>query len=174
MRPARCPCCDAAGHVLGERVTLVGHGLRDRQVRGPEEPNAPPRIVTVPTRRYRCRACRAVIVVVPRGVTARRHFSAPAIGLALLHFGVEDASADEVAHRVGLWGTGASAWRTLARWTRAIARGALLPRARVRSVPEDWPPRLVAERAATTLASLAPSSAASLAERVFAGAVLAA
>lgn len=115
-----------------------------------------------------------MVVVVPRGVTPRRHFSAWAIGLALLHFGVEDEGADEVALRVGLWGTGASAWRTLARWTRAIATGALLPRARVRAVPQDWPPRLVAERVATTLASLAPSSAASLADRVFAGAALAA
>ncbi len=38
VRPARCPGCGNAGAPAGGRVGLVGHGLRPRDVRGPDEP----------------------------------------------------------------------------------------------------------------------------------------
>ena len=173
-RPGRCPACDAAGHVVGAPVTLVGHGVRDRQVRGPTEAGAAPRVITILTRRFRCRPCRAVFSVVPRGLTARRHFSASAIGLGLLLYGVERRRAAEVAKEVGLWGPPPSAWRTLARWSQAVEVGTLLVRARVRAGPSEWPRRERASRAAMTLAALAPSSSGPIASRVMAGAALAA
>lgn len=158
----------------GQGVTLVGHGVRLRQVRGPVTAEGAAEVVTVVTRRYRCRACGAVIAVVPRGIVARRHFSASAIGLGLLLYAVLRVHVDELAARVGLWGRGHSAWRTVVRWTQAIDRGALLRRARLRLAPPDWPPRRRAERAAMALASLCPDSACPLATRVFVGAALAA
>ena len=173
-RPACCPACEAAGQVPGERVTLVGHGVRLRQVRGPATPEGAAKVVTVVTRRYRCRACGAVIAVVPQGIAARRHFSAGAIGLGLLLYAVLRVPTGELAMRIGLWGRGLSAWRTVVRWMQAIDRGALLARARLRRAPSDWPPRSRAERAAMALASLCPDSACPLATRVFVGAALAA
>src|SRR5687768_17558971 len=78
-RPARCPACSAPSRPVGAAVVLVGHGLRDRQVRGPLEPAGPPTEITIQVRRYRCRACRAIVVVVPRGVAHARLFSLCAI-----------------------------------------------------------------------------------------------
>ena len=37
VRPARCSRCGAASRPLGAPLVVVGHGLRDRQVRGPAE-----------------------------------------------------------------------------------------------------------------------------------------
>ena len=62
---------------------LVGHGLRSRQVLGPTSFGAAPEALVVPLRRYRCRACRAVVVVGPRGLVHDRSYSAPAIAGAL-------------------------------------------------------------------------------------------
>jgi hypothetical protein len=153
---------------------MVGHGVRQRQARGPTSPDREAAVTAVVTRRYRCRACGAVVMVVPRGIAARRHFSAGAIGLGLLLYAVLREHVDEVAARIGLWGRGLSAWRTVVRWTRAVERGVLLPRARLRRAPEDWPPRRRAERAAMALAALCPDSACPLATRVFVGAALSA
>lgn len=110
--------------------------------------------------------------VVPRGVVARRHFAAGAIGLALFIYGRLAQSAAEAAVRVGCWGRGASAWRTLRRWVGAIDDGRLFRG--VRASPPGWRPRQRAERAAMTLASLVPATASDLGDKVFAGAALAA
>ena len=39
-RPACCPHCGRAGHPVGGLVGLVGHGVRQRQMRGPLEAGA--------------------------------------------------------------------------------------------------------------------------------------
>jgi hypothetical protein len=123
-------------------------------------------------RRYVCRSCAAVITVVPRQVLARRHFGAGAIGFALFVYGKLRAAAGHVAKRVGLWGRGPGAWRTVRRWLAAVEDGRLFRG--VRASPGGWSPRRRAERAAMTLAarSLLPETAPEEA-RVFEGAAVA-
>ncbi|MBK6514676.1 MAG: transposase family protein [Polyangiaceae bacterium] len=107
-RPARCPRCKVASRRPGMRLGLVGHGLRDRQVRGPRAPAGRPITVVIPTRRFLCVECAAVVTVAPRGVVRRRHFGAAAIGLALFLFGVLERSARGVQRAISGWGLGAS------------------------------------------------------------------
>ena len=112
------------------------------------------------------------MVVVPRGVIARRHFGAGAIGLALLRYG---AGAAVVAIRVELGGSGeAACWPTLTRWVAAVRRGKMF--AIVRPSPETFTARQVAQRAAMTLSACAPPTGGSVSPEagVYAGAALAA
>jgi hypothetical protein len=51
-------------------MMLVGHGTRERQVRGPLAPGAMALDTVIRARRYRCRGCGAIVTVVPRGVIA--------------------------------------------------------------------------------------------------------
>jgi hypothetical protein len=177
VRPGQCPRCGAASRPVGQGLQIWGHGLRDRQSRGPLEPLGDPVEVTLRVRRYLCRPCQAVIVVVPLGVIAGRLFAAAAIGLALVLFGVEGLPLGEVRRRVSPWRhVGAAAhgsWLGLRRWVRAIRAGRLF--ASVRRSPAHFTARQVAERAAMTLAALAAPSLAgeAIAARVCAGAVLA-
>jgi hypothetical protein len=122
----------------------------------------------MPVRRYRCRRCDAVVVVVPRGVLHRRHFGAAAIALALFRFG---AGARVVDIRREAGGHGETAcWPTLRRWVRAGGQSRLW--ACVRGSPSEWSSRQVAERIAMTLVAYAPAATdMSLELRVFAGAV---
>lgn len=132
----------------------------------------PPELREVPARRYRCRGCKAILVVVPRGVLARRHFSAGAIALALLRFGLGVRVVDI---RRELGGSGeTAAWPTLRRWVVAANRTGLWTS--IRGSPPDWSARQVAHRAAMTLIAHAPPGAAyaSAEERVFIGAAHAA
>lgn len=87
VRPGQCPRCAAASRPVGRGLQIGGHGLRDRQSRGPLGPLGDPVEVTLRVRRYLFRLCRAVIVVVPLGVIAGRLFAAAAIALALVLFG---------------------------------------------------------------------------------------
>ncbi len=172
VRPPCCPRCKAASRVPGKRFGLIGHGRRERQLRGPASATAAPTTRPLLVRRYLCRGCGAVLVVVPRQVLARRHFAAGAIALALFLFGKVGASAADAAKRVGSWATGPSAWRTLRRWLAAIDAGHLF--GRVRRAPGASPPRRRAERAAMTVSALVPETFASdESARVFAGAALA-
>ena len=177
VRPGQCPRCAAATRPVGEGLQIWGHGLRDRQSRGPLEPLGDPVEVTLRVRRYLCRPCRAVIIVVPLGVIAGRLFAAAAIGLALVLFGVEGLPLREVRRRVSPWqcvgATAHGSWLGLRRWGRAIRDGRLFMS--VRRSPAHRTARQVAERAAMTLAALAPPSLAHTAieRRVFAGAALA-
>ncbi len=108
----------------------------------------------MPVRRYRCRCCNAVLVVVPRGVMRRRHFGAAAIALALLRFGA-GARVVEIRREVGGHGETA-AWPTLRRWVRAGRQARLW--GCVRDSPPDWGPRQVSERIAMTLVAYAPAA----------------
>lgn len=173
-RPGRCPRCEAASRPTGRALGLWGHGVRERQQRGPLEPFGEPVTVVVQVRRYLCRACRAVVQVVPRGVLALRLFSAAAVGLALTLFGVRRCAMAAVRERVSPWRrVGASAgasWLALRRWIRAIREQRLF--ACVRPAPARFTARQVAERAAMTLGAQATPELASDAveARVFAGA----
>jgi hypothetical protein len=173
VRPSGCPACGAASRPPGRRLNLVGHGLRDRQLRGPPAVGSPPAVAVVRVRLYLCVECGAVMTVVPREVVARRHFSAPAIGLAMALFGVAEFAAHEVRRRVSPWSvvgpTAAAGWLTLRRWLRAARRGELF--AAVRPAPPGFSSRQVAARVATTLAASAlPHTAKIFDEQVFAGA----
>jgi hypothetical protein len=175
VRPGQCPKCAAASRPVGRGLQLWGHGLRDRQQRGPLSPSGKAGEITIRVRRYRCRACRTVIVVVPLGVIAGRLFCAAAIGLAVALFGVAKVPMREVRRRVSPWqhvGTSAEgSWLSLRRWVHAIRAGRLF--ASVRASPSGFTAREIAARTAQTLAALAPPSlaAGAIEQRVCAGAV---
>ena len=175
VRPGQCPKCEAASRPVGRALQIWGHGLRDRQQRGPLSASGKPMEITIRVRRYVCRACGAVIAVVPQGVLAGRLFLAAAIGVALARFGARTLPMSEVRRRVSPWQrVGASAvgsWLSLRRWVGAIRERRLF--ASVRSSPSGFTARAVAARAAQTLAALAPPSLAGveIEQRVFAGAV---
>lgn len=171
-RPACCPRCRAASRPPGRPLGLVGHGWRERQLRGPAAPNEAPSTRVVFVRRYRCRACEAIVTVVPRQVLAGRHFAAGAIALALFVFGKLGATAAAAAARIGSCACGPGAWRTLRRWLSAIETGRLFPG--VRGAPPTWSPRQRAERTAMTIAARMPAViGATEVDRVFAGAAFA-
>jgi hypothetical protein len=107
---------------------LVGHGLVERQVRGPRSAGAAPEQGVLALRRYRCRACRAVIVVGPRGLAPRRWYGAGAIALALSAYARGETSAAARARTSPSHLVGPSAverWATLVRWIEAARRGEL-------------------------------------------------
>lgn len=105
---------------------IVGHGLRGRTVEGPLGPGEPPTLSEVVARRYLCRACGAILVVVPRGVGRRFRYSLAAIAWALSLWSHERATAAEVRRRTSMAKTvGASSatrWASLRRWTRCAPR----------------------------------------------------
>jgi hypothetical protein len=132
--------------------------------------------VVIRERRYQCQECGALIAVVPRGVLRGRHYSAGAIGLALVLFGIVGLPLTEVRARVSPWpvvgATASSTWLTARRWVRAIRGRRLF--ASMRAAPPGWSARQVAERAAMGLEALAPPTISDeVAVRVFAGATLA-
>ncbi len=101
---------------------LHGHGLRDRQLRGPLTADGKATGALVWCRRYRCTGCGAIVLVVPRGVAARRQYSQAAISMALAMWGLLAMTADEVRQRVCTWrvrGEASAGWSTLQRWAQA-------------------------------------------------------
>ena len=157
-RPACCSRCGAASRPLGGALALEGHGLRERQVRGPSEPLGAPETRTIRVRRYRCRLCGGLTTVLPRGLTARRHYSASAIGLSVCLYGMLRLSIGETRQRVCTWRVSfePSRWTTLPRWVTAISQGRLFPF--VRGCPSTFSLRERAERAGATLCGMALSS----------------
>lgn len=124
-RPGRCPRCGAAGRPLGGPVGLHGHGLRDRQVRGPLELGAAPTETVLACRRYRCTTCRAVVLVVPLGIEPRRHYGRAAICFALALWSLAGWSQRAVRREIGTWpNPTATSWRTLQQWAATAASGA--------------------------------------------------
>lgn len=172
VRPGRCPRCGAASRPPGRGLGLWGHGLKERQQRGPMAPGSQPLTVVMRVRRYLCRSCAAVVIVVPQGVIARRLFSGPAIGMAVALFGF-GTSAIEVRRQVSPWATvgatAAAGWASLRRWGRDLHAGRLFPRLRR---PAQGAPRQVAEWAGAALAAFAPAafSKRPLCEQAFFGA----
>lgn len=173
MRPGRCSKCGAASRPPGEPLVLVSHGLRERQIRGPAEPAGRPETRVVRVRRFRCLRCGGLTTVLPRGLTARRHYSASSIGLALCLHGLRGLSIGETRRRVCTWPVGfeTARWTTLTTWVAAIDQGRLFPR--VRPVPPAASLRSRASRAAATLAAVALCGG-KIETQVFEGAALAA
>lgn len=171
VRPKHCPKCGAAGHRPGLPRQLHGHGLRERQVRGPQSADGEPEVIGIMVRRYRCGECGSTCTVAPCEIIKGRLYSRSAIGLAMLLYGLEFRSQAEVRSQISPWrevGAGAShRWATLNRWLRAIREKRLLPF--VRRIPAGFSCRAAAERVATTLAAMAPPAlrCRSLAEQVF-------
>ena len=121
-RPGRCPGCDAASRPVGGALGLHGHGLRDRQLRGPLAADGEPTTAVVWCRRYRCTRCRAIVLVMPRGVAPRRQYSQAAIAMALALWGLMAMPAEAVRERVCTWrarGQASAGWSTLRRWAQA-------------------------------------------------------
>lgn len=131
VRPPRCPGCGNAGAPAGGRVGLIGHGLRPRDVRGPDEVSATPVEGTVVLRRYRCRSCTAIVTVGPRGLVYRRLYTAPAIALALALWARDELSAPAVRRRVSpfrvVGDAAATGWASLRRWAQAATGGRMWP-----------------------------------------------
>lgn len=126
VRPASCPGCGAASREPGRSLTVVGHGLRGRDIEGPAEPGEAPASTTVLSRRYRCLACGAILVVVPRGVGRALRYTLDAIGLALALWGYAHATAEQARRAVSTAkARGFSApeqWSSLRRWASGAAR----------------------------------------------------
>ena len=176
LRPSACPVCGRAGCPTGASLEIVGHGLRERQLRGPPGPGQMPKVISLQVRRFLCK-CGAVLTVLPCEAIPRRLYTSSAVGWALALFGVQKCSAAEVRRQTSPWTIigqiAKTGWATLRRWIRAIRAGTLL--SGLRASPPDYTARQAAERAALSLASLGPppSGDASVATRAFQGAVLA-
>lgn len=127
-RPRTCSCCGAGAQPIGGSLVVVGHGVRLRQALGPVSFGGLPEALVVTLRRYRCLACRAVLVVGPRGLVGGRWYSGPAIALALAAV-ADGATSAAVRTRVSpagkIGGSAVDRWMTVERWLDAARRGAL-------------------------------------------------
>jgi hypothetical protein len=171
VRPARCPVCEAAAREVGRPLSIIGHGVRARQLRGPMSATAAPTIETVDVRRYLCVRCDAVITVAPCEVEPRRHYTRPAIVLGLALWGLFGEGAAVVRRTVSPWRIKATAgWPTLRRWVAAVARQTLIPMARPASTATA---RAIAASAAQVALACVPPTKRGEPERVqvFLGAV---
>lgn len=95
VRPTRCPCCGTPSR-RGRRVVLQGHGRRTRLVVvtaavGDEDDGV--QVVECWQRRYRCKACHGVSVILPKGVLPRFLYCVAAIVFGF--FLVEDPPVGE-------------------------------------------------------------------------------
>lgn len=140
---------------------------------GPQAPGSKADIIVVPCRRYRCIECTAVVLVVPSAMLARRQFSASAIALALLLWGLLREPPERVRAQVSPWavvGPAAKGWASLARWSDAAAAEALFDGVIVG--PSASSRREVARQVASGLLGRAPPGLrnASLQVQVFAAA----
>lgn len=172
-RPARCTVCLGASRDERRGLTLYGHGLRSRVRWGPRAPALLPDRTSVPTRRFQCQLCGAVIVVVPRGMLPRKRYSGPAIGFALALWALAGRGEPEVFDRVSVYPLSAyvvaHGWRSLRRWTSDAVDGELWPGLHGAGEGCTW--RQHAERIAAALTSFAPDpDAGSLCARAFEGA----
>ena len=177
VRPAQCPACRAPSRPVGEGLVLHGHGFRERQLWGPPQPSSVPSVRVIRIRRFECQRCGAVTVVAPAETLTKRLYSAAAIGWALALYGLSLLTPTAVRRLVSPWthwgAKSAERWQTLIRWALAGAQGRLFEC--VRPMPEEWPIRKVAARAATTLSGHAQSCAdpPTLEAQAFRGAALA-
>jgi hypothetical protein len=153
---------------------IVGHGVETRQHLGPQAPRARPEATVVTVRRYRCRACRAVLVVGPVGLVRGRWYGGGAIAAALALYARGETSAAVRAATSPSSVVGGSAverWITLARWIDAAQAGRLFGVAGVASGDR----RRVAEHVSLALAARAGRQFGDdLVTKAFEGAVIAA
>lgn len=138
---------------------VQGHGLRERQQRGPPASHSSPGCAVIVVRRYVCTACGAVMTVLPAAAQAFKHFSGAAVAMALALWGLCGESARGVRARVNDWrpGAGARGWRSLGRWARAAAQGELFAGLALGGC--EGTPREQATRVAQALCGHAPPDA---------------
>jgi hypothetical protein len=134
-RPARCPCCGAAGRPEGRALGVVGHGLRERLMLGPRAAGDASAVRTLTARRYRCKRCATVLLVVPRGIVRRHLYTLHAIVLALVMWALDGKPAKLVREVISpfrvVGATAAVGWASVTRWARdsyRIFAGAPPPR----------------------------------------------
>ncbi len=155
-------------------MVIVGHGVVERQVRGPATAHGPPEQALLTLRRYRCRACTAVLIVGPRGLILRRWYSAGAISVALAAFAAGETGAEARARTSPVATVGGSAvdrWMTLVRWLDAARDGPLFAVSDLRGLGR----RDVARQVVLVLAARGGHApGADMAESAFAGAAAAA
>lgn len=173
-RPRKCSCCGAASQPVGKRLVVVGHGLVERQILGPGTATGAAQSRVVRVRRYRCRACKAILLVGPRGLVPRRWYGAGAIALAFAAYAGGETSA-AVRRRTSpttvVGGSACDRWITLVRWLDCAGRGELFVVSHLASLGR----RGVAEQVTLALAARAGRRlGGDLAEAAFAGAVEAA
>lgn len=108
-------------------------------------------------RRYQCRACGAVIIVVPREVVPWRRYTAAAIAWALALWGHRRRPVAEVRRRTSTTGAGGfgdpGRWASLRRWVAAARGGTLFAAAGARRVTAAGTTREIAGRIAVLLAA---------------------
>jgi hypothetical protein len=155
-------------------VVIVGHGVVERQFRGPMTATATAESVVIQVRRYRCRACKAVLVVGPLGLVRGRWYGAGAIALALEAYARGETS-NSIRRRVSpsstVGGSACERWMTLVRWIEAARGGGLF----AVSGLGEFSRRRVAEHVALALAGRAGRALGEdLANAAFAGAAIAA
>jgi len=137
LRPPHCDRCGAPSHPVGERLNLVGHGKRQRQVWGPLAPGDPASLVLVFVRRFLCLLCGRSMTVWPPSVVPRRYYSGGAILLALALWGLVGLSSMAVREQISPMKQvepSVQSWRSLGRWVRAVLAGGLFAGA----VPVPW------------------------------------
>jgi hypothetical protein len=158
VRPPSCPWCGAASRVVGAKLSLYGHGVRERQQWGPSSPGSPPEFSEVLLRRYRCCECSGICVVGPASIVRKRLYSGGAIAWALALYGLLKYSIAAVRRHTSPWSVvGAAAsggWHSLRRWLRAVRERALWPQ--LRAVPTAWTGRQIAEHVAASVSAQAP------------------
>jgi hypothetical protein len=84
-------------------------------------------------RRYRCGACRAILLVGPLGLVRGRWYGSGAIALALEAYGLGETSVSirrRVSPSYTVGGSACERWVTLVRWIDAARSGRLVRRLR--------------------------------------------
>ena len=157
IEATRPSCCAQCGVEVGMpgALNIHGHGLRERLVLGPTEPQASPEAISVHLRRFRCIACGHVMTVLPAILARYFLYSTAAIALALWLWATVQTTQSSTRALVSPWpvrgASEADRWRSLPRW---VGRAQDLF-----GLPEDLhgeTARAVAARVAGLLAGRAP------------------
>ena len=169
-RPAHCPGCGVASRPLGDGLVLHGHGLRARTVIVRAKDRSVLREILA--RRYVCRACDAVALVMPADVARRCLYTLSVIAAALAAWSCGGMPARAVRSSFSAFtivGVATTGWMSLTRWSRAATL--LWPRL---GAMTGGHPRSVAGRVASRLSAFAPVPSGHLPDDAIAGAVHAA
>lgn len=151
-RPPHCPGCGAASRPVGACLVLHGHGLRARTVI--VWVGGRSKLTEILARRYVCRACDAVALVMPGDVARRCLYTLSVIAAALAHWSHRGWSAETTRAAFGAFpvlGAAAEGWPSLVRWSHMAER--LWPR--LGPLP-DASPRALAHRVSAKLSAFAP------------------
>lgn len=123
-------------------------------VRGPLHPGGPVCDIEIRARRFLCRHCQAVILVVPGVILPGRRYTAMAIARALAVVGLGTGTPAMAREQAGQ--RRARDWPSLRRWSRQARQGRLFPgRACARRTPRSL--TLSAHEIAVQLVAHAPS-----------------